>query len=69
MKSMVQIYTTGPNDSTIYNRYTVQTGVLSIVPIGRMAYWRNRRIGGNWSIYYIIIYINSIIALAHSETF
>ena len=48
MKLMVQIYTTGPNDSTIYNRYIVQTGVtgvLSIVPIGR-----NRRIGGNWRI-------------------
>ena len=34
MKLMVHIYTTGPNDSTIYNRYIVQTGVLSIVPIG-----------------------------------
>ena len=40
MKLMVQIYTTGPNDNTVYNRYIVQigvTGVLSIVPIGRMA--------------------------------
>ena len=50
----------------------VQTGVLSIVTIWRIGVigvtgdWR---IGGNWSIYYIIIYINSIMVLAHSETF
>ena len=57
MKLMVQFYTTGPNDSAIYNWYNillviyyiVQTGVLSIVPIG---VWR---IGGNWP--YILLYI------------
>ena len=36
MKLMVQFYTTGPNDSTIYNRYIVQIG--------------DWRIGGNWRI-------------------
>ena len=37
-----------------------QTGVI--------AYWRNRRIGGNWPIYNINSSINSSMALAHSET-
>ena len=48
MKLMVQIYTTGPNDSTIYNRYIVQTDVTGDWRIGRI------------SPIYIIIYINSI---------
>ena len=37
MKLMVHNYTTGPNDSTIYNRYIAQTGVIGV--------WRNWRIG------------------------
>ena len=55
MRLMVHIYTTGPNDSTIYNRYIVQIGV-----------WR---IGLRVLALYIIIYINSIMALGLIETF
>ena len=65
---MVHNYTTGPNNSTIYNRYIVQTGVtgvLSIVPIGRIGVTGVLAVTG--LIYYYII--NSIMALAHSETF
>ena len=57
MKLMVQIYTTGPNNSTLYNSSNRRlaigtTGVLSIVPIGRMAIGRIGRIS---PIYIIII--------------
>ena len=65
---MVHNYTTGPNDSTIYNRYIVQigaTGVLGVIGVtgvlavtGVLEYWPY--------IYYII---NYIMALGPIETF
>ena len=57
---MVQNYTTGPNDSTIYNRYIAQTGVIGVFGVTGV-------LAVTGLIYYYII--NSSIALAHSETF
>ena len=57
LKLMVHIYTTGPNDSIIYNRYIAQIGVTGV-----LAY------GGNWPIGVLALIINSSMALVHSET-